>query len=103
MATRKQVLARIRNWFKFSILGTTAFIIRYNQEFAYSEKEKEIMQKIESLRKQLISEFDATSSEMGLTVLPKCWCGRAGKYRTNTELWKLRNITHLCKKHKDDN
>ena len=103
MATDKQKLARARNWFKFSILGTTAFVVRYNQAFVYSEKEKEIMQKIERLREQLIMEFDVTSREMGLTVLPRCWCGKVGKYPTDCQLIRSRNVTHLCKKHKDEN
>ena len=103
MATDKQKLARARNWFKFSILGTTAFVVRHSQEFAYSDKEKELMNQIEYLRKQLIMEFDATSKEMGLTVLPKCWCGKVGKYPTTDAVWKLRNVTHLCKNHRDDN
>ena len=99
MATDKQKLARDRNWFKFSILGTTAFVVRHDMEFVYSEKEKEIMQKIESLRKQLIAEFNTTSSEMGLTVLPKCWCGKVGKYKsTGVNTDRL-----LCKEHRDDN
>ena len=103
MATDKQKLARARNWFKFSILGTTAFVIRNNQEFAYSDKEKEIMNQIEYLRKQLILEFDETSIHMGLTVLPKCWCGKVGKYPTDCQLILSRNVTHLCKEHRDDN
>ena len=99
MATDKQKLARARNWFKFSVLGTTAFVVRRNTEFAYSKKEKEIMQKIECLRKQLIMEFDVTSREMGLTVLPKCWCGKVGKYKsTGVNTDRL-----LCKEHRDDN
>ena len=103
MATDKQKLARARNWSKFCILGTTAFVIRNNQEFAYSDKEKEIMNQIEYLRKQLILGFDETSKHMGLTVLPKCWCGKVGKYPATDSVWKLRGITHLCGEHKDDN
>ena len=103
MATDKQKLARARNWFKFSVLGTTAFEVRRNTEFAYSEKEKEIMQKIERLREQLIMEFDETSKHMGLTVLPKCWCGRVGKYPTDCQLIRSRNVTHSCKEHRDGN
>ena len=103
MATDKQKLSRNRNWFKFSILGTTAFVVRHSQEFAYSDKEKELMNQIEYLRKQLIMEFDATSKEMGLIVLPKCWCGKVGKYPTDCQLILSRNVTHLCKEHKDDN
>lgn len=40
MATDKQKLARARNWFKFTLIGCTVFNIRYNCEFAYSEREK---------------------------------------------------------------
>ena len=103
MATDKQKLSRTRNWFKFRVLGATAFVVRRNTEFAYSEKEKEIMQKIECLREQLIMEFDVTSREMGLTVPPKCWCGKVGKYSATDAIRKLRNVTHLCKNHRDDN
>ena len=104
MATDKQKLARTRNWFKFSVLGATAFVVKSNQEFAYSDREKEIMNQIEYLRRQLILEFDETSKHMGLTVLPKCWCGRVGKYPTDCQLIRSRNVTHLCKEHKrDDN
>ena len=103
MATDKQKLARARNWFKYRILGITAFVIQQNREFAYSDREKQIMQQIEYLRAHLIFNFDKTSKHMGLTVLPKCWCGEVGKYPT-TDPRKLQNgITHLCKKHKDDN
>lgn len=104
MATDKQKLARTRNWFKFSVLGATAFVVKSNQEFAYSDREKEIMNQIEYLRRQLILEFDETSKHMGLTVLPKCWCGKVGKYPTECKLMRSRNVTHLCKEHKrDDN
>ena len=99
MATDKQKLARARNWFKFSVLGATAFVVKSNQEFAYSDREKEIMNQIEYLRRQLILEFDETSKHMGLTVSPKCWCGRVGKYKsTGVNTDRL-----LCKEHRDDN
>ena len=99
MATDKQKLARARNWFKYNVLGTIAFVVRRNTEFAYSEKEKEKKKKIECLREQLIMEFDVTSREMGLTVLPKCWCGKVGKYKsTGVNTDRL-----LCKEHRDDN
>ncbi len=99
MATDKQKLARARNWFKFCILGTTVFIVRPKMGFVYSEKEKLIMWDIERLREQLILEFDITSREMGLTVLPKCYCGKVGKYKsTGVNTDRL-----LCKEHRDDN
>ena len=103
MATDKQKLARARNWFKFRVMGNTSCIEQHYPSFTFSKKEKEIMQKIELLREQLIMEFDVTSMEMGLVVLPRCWCGRVGKYPSTDSAWKLRGITHLCKEHKDDN
>ena len=103
MATDKQKLARGRNWFKFRLMGNTSCVEQHYPSFTFSEKEKEIMQKIERLREQLIMEFDETSKHMGLTVLPKCWCGRVGKYPTDCQLIRSRNVTHSCKEHRDGN
>ena len=103
MATDKQKLARARNWFKFRLTGNTSCVEQQYPSFTFSKREQEIAQEIERLRDQLIAEFDTTSREMGLTVTYKCWCGRVGKYPTNRMEWKARNITHLCKEHKDDN
>ena len=99
MATDKQKLDRDRNWFKFRVVGNTSCREQHYPSFTFSEKEKEIMQKIERLREQLIMEFDETSKHMGLTVLPKCWCGKVGKYKsTGVNTDRL-----LCKEHRDDN
>ena len=40
---------------------------------------------------------------MGLTVLPKCWCGKVGKYFATDPLKLQEGIVHLCKKHRDEN
>lgn len=58
MATDKQKLARDRNWFKFRLMGNTSCVEQHYPSFTFSEKEKEIMQKIERLREQLIMEFE---------------------------------------------
>ena len=103
MATDKQKLARDRNWFKFRLTGNTSCVEQQYPSFTFSKREQEIAQEIERLREQLIMEFDETSKHMGLTVLPKCWCGRVGKYPTDCQLIRSRNVTHSCKEHRDEN
>lgn len=68
----KQELARNRNWFKYYLTGMTRIV---NPELLTPE-ELVIYNQLEKCRQSLLDNFDKCSTEKGLKVIKKCWCGK---------------------------
>lgn len=99
MATRKQVLARTRNWFKFTLLGISLAPSKF-PAWVITERERDLLNIIGIARKDLIDNFNASSIELGLNVRDRCWCGKEGKYIGIDAI--TGEATPRCKEHKDE-
>lgn len=93
--TEKQELARSRNWQK-------ARLINYSlDERSLTPLERQIYNNIKILKKNLLDGWDYESMQLGLTVKPKCWCGKVGKYKPDILVYPglVNKEVFVCKKH----
>jgi len=92
-------LAQKRNYFKFVLTGLPKPI----DLEALTGPEKFAWNQILNHRDSLLAEFNKHSIELGLKVVPKCWCGKPGKYvpeYIDEDFYKFSNNSGLvCKKH----
>ena len=94
--TNMRQRARKRNWFKFRLLGNGLL------PEVVTQKEKEIIVKIDLLRKELIDNFDVESRKLGFAVPDKrcmyinCRCKVI--YKLDTPVYK-KDIEYSCRKH----
>lgn len=72
----KRKLAQKRNYFKFILSGIPKPI----DLNCLTGPERWAWNQILAHRDTLIKEFNANSQILGLKILPKCWCGKIGKY-----------------------
>ncbi len=95
----KQDLARKRNYFKFTLLGTHLTNI---DNSILTDLEQHQINGIRMIIASIKGNFDNSSREMGLKVPEyRCWCGKEGKYITNERNREL-GYEIVCKKHLDD-
>jgi hypothetical protein len=89
----KKELAKWRNSNKWLLSGMCKHIkLEY-----LTDEEKTLLNTIYSIHKALMEEWDDNSIKLGLTVRPKCWCGKIGKYIAKYEM--LHKDKLVCKKH----
>ena len=87
--------AQQRNWFKLRVCGS------YINPTIATQKELEIVDKINSLRKELIDNFDEEGRKLGFIIPDKrcyalrCKCKVVGSIRL-----VIHGTIHVCKKHK---
>ncbi len=96
MATRKQELARKRNFFKFRLLGINFCGTPVS---VMTDDERTLIAQIESNLTILKAKFNDNSRKLGFNVKDRCWCG---KVATTTSKCKLTLGQPSCKEHEND-
>ena len=89
--------AQRRNWFKFRLIGG------FLETKVGTQKEQEIIDKINLLRKELIDNFDRESRKLGF-IVPRmrcyalsCRCKVVGAMQSD-----YFGVVNVCKKHKKE-
>lgn len=80
----KRKLAQKRNWFKYVITGLSKPI----DKSCLSLLEIEEWDKILKAGEKILSSFNNTSKQAGLTVIKPCWCGSRRKTNCGDEFCK---------------
>lgn len=96
----KQDLARKRNWAKHQIVGIAGRILQYRE--AFTPEENELTSEIEERLKDLLNNWDENSIKLGLTVLPRCWCGKIARHHPVPVEGKISINRMYCKEHSLD-
>jgi len=100
--TKKQELAQKRNYFKYTLKG----MFKPKSLFVMTETESYYYDQMQELHKRLLDDIDFNSQSLGLKILPKCWCGKVGKYipeYINKDFYRSSNNSGVvCKKHIKD-
>lgn len=88
MATKKQMLARTRNWLKFRVMGM------HVPQGPFTARERAKVKEISDKISELQDMFNKGSEELGLKVSVRCWCGRVAHKNCTDSLNKP-----ACKEH----
>ena len=89
--------AQRRNWFKFRLIGG------FLKADVLTQREQELVDKINLLRKELIDNFDVESRKLGFIVPDKrCYVLRCKCKVVGSIPLAAYGTIHVCKKHKKE-